>query len=74
MRPDDTDINASSCVCPNCPTYDDCMRGNDERLYCSRGKTECKPASKGCICEECPVWADYDLTSLYFCLKGAAEQ
>ncbi len=73
MRPEDTESNASRCLCPGCPTYNDCMRDADQRIFCSRGMTECGPKGRGCICPECPVWADHDLSSTYFCMDGAAE-
>lgn len=74
MRPEDNDANQARCICPDgCPTYNDCMSGEEEKLFCSRGETACNPASQGCICERCPVWAHYDLSSLYFCLEGAAS-
>ena len=72
MKVDDNDKNAGRCLCPGCPTYNDCMHGKQQRIFCSRGATECDPKSKGCICSECPVWSDYDLGSLYFCTSGAA--
>lgn len=72
MRVEDTESNAGRCLCPGCPTYDDCMRDAGERLYCSRGKTACTPPPRGCICGECPVWAQYQLGTLYFCMDGAA--
>lgn len=73
MRPENNGQNAGWCLCPGCPTYNTCMRDADERLFCSRGKTGCTPAPKGCICGECPVWATYDLKSFYFCMEGAAS-
>lgn len=72
MRPEDSEANAASCLCPGCPTYDDCMRGAGQRLYCSRGRTDCTPAAKGCICGGCPVWSANGLSSYYFCMEGAA--
>lgn len=71
-KPDDNDQNTSRCRCPGCPTYNDCMRGKGERLFCGRGATDCDPSANGCICGDCPVWSDYDLSSYYFCMEGAA--
>lgn len=64
--------NAELCICPTCPTHDDCMKDNDELLFCARGKTRCEPSSQGCVCGECPVWSRNSLGSYYFCLMGAA--
>ncbi len=72
MRPGDDERNAGRCLCPGCPTYDDCMTGNGERLFCARGKTDCGPWAKGCICGECPVWSEFGLAGYYFCVEGAA--
>ncbi len=72
MRVDDNDANAGRCLCPGCPTYNDCMRDKVQVLFCSRGATECQPDPKGCICGECPVWSEYGLASYYFCRAGAA--
>ena len=69
---DDTEQNAAACICPDCPTYNTCMGRADEKLYCSRGKTDCDPKARRCTCPDCPVWANYDLTSTYFCQDGAA--
>lgn len=73
MKVDDDQDNADRCICPGCPTYDDCMRGKDERLFCARGSTPCGPKAHGCICGDCPVWAQYRLDSYYFCMEGAAS-
>lgn len=73
MRPEDSQQNTSRCLCPTCPTYNDCMRGNGERLFCGRGKTGCNPHANGCLCGECPVWDDYGLADYYFCREGAAS-
>lgn len=72
MRPDDTEQNAGRCICPGCPTYNECMGEADEVLFCVRGATACGPSASGCICPECPVWATYSLVSRYFCMSGAA--
>jgi hypothetical protein len=70
---EDSAENAASCICPKCPTYDECMREADDRLFCARGETSCEPTGRGCNCGECPVWADNDLNGYYYCLEGAAE-
>jgi len=72
MKVDDTKENATRCLCPNCPTHEnECMK--EEKLYCSRGKSKCKINRKGCLCGECPVASDYQLTDLYFCESGKAK-
>lgn len=59
--------NAKRCLCPGCPTYNECMRNNNEHLYCSRGNTECEFDEIHCLCGECPVWKEYDIKSFYYC-------
>lgn len=72
MRPDDNDSNAKQCICPDCPTYNQCMSEASERLFCARGTTSCETNPMGCICGSCPVWASNSLSSFYFCREGAA--
>lgn len=73
MKVEDTNANATQCLCPGCPTYNECMTGKGLRLFCSRGATDCDPTPNGCICGECPVWNEFDLGSHYFCTDGAAK-
>ncbi len=72
MKVDDKKENEIRCICLNCPTHQNaCM--NVEKLFCARGKSKCQINRKGCLCGECPVGSDYQLTDLYFCDIGAAE-
>ncbi len=72
MKVQDTESNAVQCFCPDCPTYNDCMRDGGQRLFCAREATGCSPTADTCICGRCPVWAAYGLASYYFCVRGAA--
>jgi hypothetical protein len=71
----DTAENAAKCVCGRCPTFvqSDCPEEKTEALYCARQKTACELQEMGCICGVCPVHSENQLTSEYFCTKGAAE-
>ena len=61
----DSPENTGRCLCPSCPSFpSDCR---NEVLYCSRGKSLCEIAVRGCICGTCPVYLDYRLDVLYFC-------
>ena len=62
-----TEENAKRCLCPGCPTYNECMKDNNEHLYCSRGNTECELEEIDCLCGSCPVWHEYGLKSFYYC-------
>lgn len=70
---DDNQENFASCVCQHCPTYTDCTREKNEKLFCAKGETACSLVERGCICGTCPVHDKYNLDGLYFCLKGEAQ-
>ncbi len=44
------------------------------RVYCAMGITTCDGynGSFPCMCPGCPVWLSNNLTSRYYCLRGAA--
>ncbi len=73
MTVQNTAENAERCMCPACPTYNDCMSGAGELLFCARGKTDCAPTPVTCSCGGCTVWAVNKLNSYYYCMKGAAS-
>lgn len=68
------DENADRCLCPGCPTHNRCMNNNEERLFCSQGKTECELEKRGCLCGTCPVEREYELYDFYYCANGAAKK
>lgn len=70
----DTDENAERCRCPECPVYNDCMDNNNERLFCSRGNTDCNIEKRGCLCLHCLNEIEYKLNSFFYCQKGAATE
>lgn len=72
-RVPDTKENFEMCYCESCPTYDRCMIGKGEKLYCSRGKTGCELERRGCVCGECNVAIKYALSSNYYCVTGVAK-
>jgi hypothetical protein len=72
MTVENTPENAERCACPACPTYDQCMRDASELLFCAREESGCAPKAVGCSCGSCTVWRNNALTSMYFCLHGAA--
>ena len=64
----------ASCTCPACPTYNDCMRGKGEALYCAVGRTACTPPEKkACLCPTCPVTPMMGLKNSYYCVRGAEK-
>jgi hypothetical protein len=68
--------NISMCVCPKCPSYNDCAKKKHEGLFCAQelGKSSCPFKTNGCICGQCPVHQTYNLKSGYYCINGSAEQ
>lgn len=72
MAVDVTEANREKCLCPGCPTYNECMSAEEEALFCGVGKTVCEPTKSGCLCGGCPVHAAYGLTGSYFCFEGTA--
>ena len=44
------EVNRESCLCPNCPTYDECMTLEEESLFCGTSITMCEDvAREGCV-------------------------
>jgi hypothetical protein len=63
--------NKKLCICPTCPTYNECAENNMEALYCTEGKSAvCITKESGCICPACPVTEKLGLEKDYFCTKG----
>ena len=69
-----TKENTERCICPGCPTRNECMKNRNQVLFCSQGKTECDLERKGCLCGECPIESEYGLTDFYYCDEGAAKK
>lgn len=67
--------NLQACVCPDCPTYNDCAKSKTEVLFCAEetGKSACAFGMNGCICGNCPVHQANQLASGYFCVNGPAR-
>lgn len=72
---DTIDMWKMVCVCPSCPSYNDCARDNKELAYCLVGKTQhCKIDEQGCICPDCPVTLELELKNTYYCARGSELQ
>jgi Protein of unknown function (DUF2769) len=65
----DTRGNEDRCICSECPS--DPREG---RLYCARGKTQNPVRRRGCICDECANFREYDLADGYYCADGRAGE
>jgi hypothetical protein len=70
------EVNTKKCVCPMCPSFNECAKEKNERLYCSEvvGKSGCEYQMSGCICGGCPVHIEFGLKSGYYCMHGSAEE
>ena len=67
--------NWARCICTTCPTYNECMRADDQRLFCVTGKSPtCTFDKKGCLCPACPVTQTLGLKRSYFCIRGSEPE
>jgi len=70
MKPMDNKDNSARCICPACALHTDCNRKKNELLFCGRNKSECAMDQKRmCICGDCPVYGENDLSGGYFCIN-----
>ncbi|MCE5215340.1 MAG: DUF2769 domain-containing protein [Methanobacterium sp.] len=60
------------CVCPICPTYDQCAKDKSEIIFCITGKSSCIEQEKGCMCPTCPFASKYKIGVLhnFYCIRG----
>lgn len=60
------------CVCPICPTYNQCAKDAGENIFCLKDKSSCINKEKGCMCPTCPFAAKYKIGVLhnFFCMRG----
>ncbi len=68
---------SSECICPDCPTYNNCAEAAGELLYCFLGRSkECITSEDlGCFClMDCPVANRAGLGHLYYCTKGTESE
>lgn len=63
-----------SCICKDCSTYDSCMQGIMEGLYCALGKSPCVVHEQECICPGCPLYEEYGMTYNKYCIKGSEAE
>ncbi len=67
--------NRAKCICEPCPTFNECMRAGNERLFCVTGKSlTCTFDKKGCLCPNCPVRLILGLSKSYYCIRGAEQE
>ena len=69
----DNKENLKKCICENCPTYNECMGAGKEGLFCAREKSSCSFSMNGCLCGDCPVAKENNLSGSYHCDSGKEE-
>jgi hypothetical protein len=62
----------ADCVCPVCPTYDECARKSGDNIFCIKGICSCINQEKGCMCPTCPFAAKYKVGVFhnFYCIRG----
>jgi hypothetical protein len=81
----DSEENFKKCICKGCPSYTECMGKGAEGLFCACGKSGCEVEEDECLCDGCPVDAEYKLTlrldlmekkilklNRFYCARGKA--
>jgi len=69
----DNQEKLTKCGCEPCPSYNSCMRGGSQKLFCGKDKSSCEVPQSGCICMNCVVRKENHLNSGYYCLSGKVE-
>ncbi len=62
------------CICPICPSYNDCAKKKGELLYCVTGESEnCITVKKDCLCPPCPFARRLSFGARYntYCIRGS---
>ena len=60
------------CVCPICPSYNQCAKDKDENIFCLKDKSNCIDQQKGCMCPTCPFASEYKIGVFhnFYCMRG----
>ena len=75
--------NIAHCACSRCPSFPGRISEMIHmdmvtKLFCGHGKAKSEVTEKGCICGECPVYVEHELTDggedkqAYYCVNGKA--
>jgi hypothetical protein len=63
------------CICPDCPTYNECAQTKNELFYCGIGQSPtCITKEQGCVCPACPITEKLGLTKQFFCTRGTEKE
>ena len=62
----------SLCSCSGCPTYNECMRENEELVFCMTGASvTCSFDATTCLCIGCPVAAEFGAGKAFSCIRNS---
>ncbi len=67
----------TDCVCPVCPSYNDCAKGKHENMFCISGKSDgCISTELGCLCPTCALAQKYKIGVMYnfYCHRGSETE
>jgi hypothetical protein len=62
------------CVCPICPTYNECAEKADELIFCITGKSKnCISEERSCMCPSCPFGQKHGIGVKYnfYCIRDS---
>ena len=68
---------AVDCVCPICPSFNDCAKDKGENVFCITGKSNgCIDTELGCLCPTCPLAQRYQIGLMYnfYCQRGNEKE
>ncbi|HTX61937.1 MAG TPA: DUF2769 domain-containing protein [Methanobacterium sp.] len=64
----------TQCICPICPTYNECAKSKEELLFCVIGQSKnCITDRKDCLCPPCPFARRLNFGAVYttYCIRGS---
>ena len=67
----------ADCVCPICPSYNDCAKDKQENVFCITGMSDgCITMEMGCLCPTCPLAQKYEIGVKYnfYCHRGTETE
>lgn len=69
--------NIRNCICGKCPSFPGKLKelahADMPGLFCSHGKSKLEIDENGCICADCDVQIEHELSGEYYCARGQAE-
>ncbi|WP_186855175.1 DUF2769 domain-containing protein [Acetobacterium paludosum] len=48
-------------------------KAHAEKMFCAFETSQCIDEKKGCLCEDCEIFRDYDLDKDFFCIVKGGE-